>query len=374
MLSDPLSMSIPLQDGRPKKPVYPQRKLLVPSPEHPDDYVLEIDYSNASEITRCARAAENVLVHAREANRPESATGFGDLFHRCEALRLEHGLDATIEVEDVLPLGGTMKRMVSIPDRQRELVAEYFLYNPPRPDDHRTAARMVDVLDEYNRRYKDDGWTNKVYKDETRMYVEVPFKIGLTTIAVNAPLPYPRQLVIKDSHDDTDRNAWPVVRNIHVIYTGKIDLVMHDSNLLWVTDHKTSSRGGDEFWSAFNLSLQTRGYAYAAQKVTGHKIAGLIVNALIIRPLTKTGKGTEFDRRSFFYSEDSYTEFEWNMKALVTDFVAMLVRGYFPQYARSFKSPCQGCGYHENCRLPVSQRAADLASDLYRDVTWNPMH
>jgi hypothetical protein len=165
------------------------------------------------------------------------------------------------------------------------------------------------------------------------------------------------------------------VRNIHVFYTGRIDLIFHTNGYYWVMDHKTSSMGGDEFESAFRLSLQTRGYTWAARKLTGLPISGLYMNALVIRKPTKVlENNTLLDRHPYFYNEDSLQEWEDNMQAVVSDFVAMLQRGYFPQYARSFKSPCAWCSYSENCALPRHQRQADLMSTLYRDVTWNPVH
>jgi hypothetical protein len=360
LLLDPLSTSIPLSDALPSKPdpSLPKRKLLTPSPDHPDDYILEIDYSNISEFINCPRRAENKIIYGREANKPNSATEFGDLFHRCESLRLEHGWTPEVKT------------------RQYELVADHFITHRPAINDHRTSARMIDTLDMYNKRWENDGWPQKVYFDGTRKFVEVPFKVALCTIPVDGRLPYPRHLLLSSVRPDiADVGVDEVaVRNIHVLYCGKIDVVLHDSNLFWIVDHKTSSRGGDQFVKAFNLSLQTRGYCWAAQKVTGLIFAGLIINALIIRPLTKTGKGTDLDRHTYFYDADRVNEFQNDITYTMVDFVNSLKRGFFPQHGLSFISPCEMCDYEQNCRLPLDQRATDLRSDIYRDVTWNPMH
>lgn len=359
---DPLSISIPLSSPRPERPIHPTRKLLQPSTEHPDDYVLELDYSSLSKFISCPRSAENYLLRSRESVRDSSATQFGKLFHSCEELRLLHGWSDSTKVA------------------QHELIAEHFLHNPPIPGDHRTADRMVDLLQKYNERYINDGWPQRTFHEgRTEPFVEVPFKVQLCTIPVNADVPYfPGVLVVGKTHPKDGiwlDEAGPLpVRNLHIFYTGRIDAVLHDSNLLWVVDHKTSSRGGREFEEAFRLSLQTRGYVWAAQKLLGLPIAGLIMNAVVIRPLTKTGTGTEFNRHSYLYSQASLDEWENNVKAIVSDFVACLLRGYFPQYAQSFKSPCSMCDYAENCALPPEQRSDDLASELFRDVTWNPVH
>lgn len=234
---------------------------------------------------------------------------------------------------------------------------------------------MISVLNLYNERYCADMWPQNVLKikDENgeSPFVERSFKIPLCTIEVNGNIPYWYNQLCSDIVEDYPAGNFHC-RSIHIFFTGRIDAILTQSNLLWVVDHKTSSRGGSEFEQAFRLSLQTRGYCWAAQKLTNLSIAGLIMNAVIVRPLTKSGTGTELDRKTYVYSSDSLDEWEENIKAHVSDLVHCLVHGYWPQVALSFKSPCAMCNYQDNCTLPRSQRALDLASPLYRDVTWSP--
>jgi hypothetical protein len=250
---------------------------------------------------------------------------------------------------------------------------EHFLRYPVGAGEYRTGDRMLDVLKLYNERYKDDRWPESVLQVEGEPFVERAFKVPLCTVPVNTMLLYSRETLIRDCNELIDRNLRPEVRNIHVVFTGRIDAVLTIGNAFWVIDHKTSSRGGKEFQEAFFLSAQTRGYTWAAQQLLGAPVAGLMMNAVVVRPLTKTGTGTEFDRHTYHYTPDGLEEWKENMEATMTDFISCLVRGFFPQAARSFKSPCAGCDYQDNCRLPRSQRSADLASDLFRDCTWNPI-
>lgn len=347
------------------KVVKPTRHLLQPSPTHPDDYILELDYSSISEFLRCARAGENKLVHSREGSRDTTATSFGRLFHKCEELRLRHGLSADIV------------------SRQRELISLHFQSEPVGPLEYRNAPRMIEVLDKYNSLYASDGWPENIITHEGEKFIERPFKIELCSIPVEGTLAYsPDKLTTTPGikywvTGEEPNKPRTKVRNLHILLTGRIDAILSNSNLLWVVDHKTSSRGGAEQIDAFHLSLQTRGYAWAATKL-GVPVAGLLMNSVVVKPYPKTEKAktppTEFSRHPYFYSSDSLAEYEDNIRAHVSDFVANLVRGYFPQNSRSFISPCNRCEYSENCRLPRSQRAADLATDLYRDVTWSPIH
>lgn len=344
---DPLAVSIPI--AQPVSPLNdaPIRKLLKPSPTHPDDYILELDYSTLSNFLECPRKFENYAIRSREADRDGSAVSFGGLFHKLEESRLR-GFPFSV---------------------QQEMIESHFIHFPPPVNDHRTGDRMLSVWKTYRSRYDTDGWIEKIYTDSDGPFVERPFRVELCTILVNAVLPYDEPILT--SHSFESRNLR--IRNLHIFYIGRIDVILTDGDLLWIVDHKTSSRGGREFEEAFRLSLQTRGYATSGQKITGRTVSGLIMNAVVIRPLTKTGTGTEFNRTTYFYQPDSLAEWEECTKAHISDIVASLLRGFFPQTARSFKSPCSGCDYSENCSLPKNQRGADLASELYRDVKWSPM-
>lgn len=351
---DPLSFSLPQHVHCAPEEILPTRKLLQPSPTHPDDYILELDYSSISKFLECPRSYENYAIYSREADRDNAATLFGKLFHSCEELRLRAGWSDAVR------------------SAQHELVATHFLHHPAAPGDHRTGDRMVDILAKYNKLYAGDGWPDRVLHHSDDLMVERPFKIPLCTMEVNTELPYNPYDLVANWSTGYDK---PVlhVSSLHILLTGRIDVILRDSNFNFVVDHKTSSRGGREFEEAFYLSLQTRGYTWAAKQL-GIPVAGLIMNAVVIRPPTKTGTATEFNRHTYFYSEDSLNEYEEEIKDIVSDLVHNLVRGRWPQTARSFKSPCAGCDYQDNCRLPRHQRSADLQSDIYRNVTWSPIN
>jgi hypothetical protein len=353
---DPLSLSVPLATPQGDREPLPVRKLLYPSPEHLDDYIMELDYSSLSKFMECPRQFENYAIRGREANRDRSATDFGKLFHTLEEQRRRETFSPEVRA------------------KQLATIEEHFLHHPVPVGDHRTSDRMVQVTDLYYQKFAKDGLEKKVFHDADGPFIERPYKIELATVEVNAELPYEAEDLTNDDIAIERAGRRFYIRNLHILATGRIDLVVEEAGMLWVLDDKTTSRGGKQFAGWFRLSNQTRGYCWAVQKITNRPVAGCIVNAEIVRPLTKSGVGTEFDRLTYFYSEDLISEWEDNAKATVQDIVSSLVRGYFPQYARSFISPCDNCDYNDNCPLPKSQRAADLASDLYRDVTWSPMH
>ncbi len=351
---DPLNISIPLasptEPQSQKAPVGPRKYLLKPT-EVPGEYIWETDYSGMSDFMKCPRSAENKHVYGRELAKDQSALSFGRLFHKLTEAKDKAGL-----TPETLTF-------------QREYSARHFMEFPCGPTDHRNFDMMQSVIKLYNERWQNNGWKEKVFMFEGEPFIERPFKVELCTIPVNDILPYRAYLLLEDGrpHEIFE------VKCIHVHYIGRIDLVLEEAGNLWVVDRKTSSRGGSEFEEAFRLSLQTRGYAWAVWQITGRRPLGCILDAAVVRKPTKTGKNTELNQKPYFYSEESLLEFKDNMQAHVADFIGCLVRGFFPQSAQSFKSPCAGCDFAENCALPLSQRAADLSSDIYRDVTWNPL-
>ena len=349
---DPLSINIDTAPLSAPRPVGSRRYLLKPSPEHPDDYILELDYSSMSKFMECPRQFENYAIHGREADRDSVATSFGRLFHECEDVRLQFGW--TPEVEQ----------------RQAELIMKHYLTYPVGAGEYRTGERMHHLLKTYKDHWGADGWPQNLMRVEGEPVLERAYKIPLTTIPVESEVPYSRHELVEE---DGDPQIHLPIRYIHVVSTGRIDAIIRDLNRWWVVDHKTSSRGGKEFYDYFHLSNQTRGYAWAGQRLTGEEVAGLQLNAVIVRAFTPSGKPYEFDRPKYEYSQDSLAEWEQNAISICSDIVHCLVRGYFPQTSRSFKSPCVGCDYADNCRMNPRYRPSDLSSSIYRDVTWNPI-
>lgn len=365
-LLDPLSfdLSTVLSDAQTPaltKPL-PKKYLLVPDPSSPDSYFLELDNSALELFTVCQRKAQNKLILGREADRPVSALAFGTLFHKLEELRLRHGLSAAVEQE------------------QEGLIREYEISNPAGPGDHRTAARMRSVLQKYNALYSADQWPENIVETAEGKLVERSFKIPLTTIEVNDYLPYRRSLLVDEGGPlviPDGRTSFPV-SSLHILWTGRIDAVLRQGPYTFVADHKTCSEGGEGFESWFRLAHQTVGYTWATQKILGRRVNGCIINQALIRPEAKTARATkpreEFNRLPYFYEPYRIEEWEESCRYIVSDFVASLIRGVFPLSGpKSFRSPCSSCDYHDNCQLAPAQRPFDLASALYRDVTWNPI-
>lgn len=360
MLHDPLSVSIDttleVSPASPLAPPKPRKRLLKPT-ERPGEYILELDYSYfIAPFMLCRKKAENAAVFGRKSTSFPAALNWGSCFHLVEELRLRHGhTDAVWQA-------------------QQELIAKYFLEHPVPADEYRNAGMMLELYAAYRQLYQYDGWPEAVYEGPMGRCIETPFKSPVCTIQLfGGTIPYAQQTLVEGC-DDGPLLPLTNVQAIHCVLLGKIDTVLNSPRGLVVVDHKTTSRGGPEWESAFGLSLQTRGYCYAAKKL-GIPVVGAMMNGVICRRPTKTGKGVEFIRPpTFFYSADSLDEYETNLRTYCEDFVHCLTTGVFPQAASSFKSPCPSCEYHSNCRLSRDQRPFDLGTPLYADITFDPTH
>lgn len=353
---DPLSVSIPLPSGRPTI-IQPARRIFQRI-ESTNSFILELDNTARDYFTTCPRSAENYLIHSRQSSRTATALSFGGLFHKCEELRLRHGLSP----ETVAA--------------QHALVHEHFILNPVPPDEYRNEARMIEVLKLYNEFYHHDQWPRQVIRDSLgEPFVERGFKLELCSFDINHDIPYPPRLLIAGEENNPDPAFH--IDSLHVYATGIIDVAIEEARYVFNVDHKTSKEGGESWANAFANSAQTVGYVWGLQKILQRQVHGIIMNGVIVREPAKTARATtprtEFRRVTHFYRPDMVEEWERNTKAITEDFVNCLTRGYFPQVPRSFLSPCSYCQYRENCLLPPEQRLGDLASDLFQNVTWNPL-
>ena len=368
MTTDPLDFNIDFGIGagptsqtftkRPSKPshVYPPRRLLTQIPST-DEYVLHIDNSSLERFTTCARAAEYYLVYSKETAHLRAALGFGKAIHSALELRgLVEG-DSSPEV------------LAAIEQRQIEVIINHFENHFVPDTEFRTCERAIQVIQKYNKQYGHELFTFE--RDANgNPYVEVPFTIPLGDLAVASEIPYPKRQLVVDATEDTNFT----ISVLHIVWTGRIDALIRQDGQLWVMDHKTSSIMGQGFFDDFHLNNATLGYCWAAQKIVGEPVVGLLMNAIGVRAPSKTGNMNQFERQRYLYTPDRISEWELNTQALVADFVSNLIRGYFPMETKWCIGKYGKCEYWDTCTLPKHQRTMDLFGSSYQDVTWSPLN
>src|SRR5258705_6854109 len=121
-----IELSIDLPPAAPPAPKGPLRPLLTPLPQ-PGHYLLVIDNSAMEVFTKCPTAALYYLVHRREAHARNAALTFGGALHEgIESLLLDKS-----------------------EQEQDSAIVQYFAENPTAPDEYRTVALPLQVLQHY---------------------------------------------------------------------------------------------------------------------------------------------------------------------------------------------------------------------------------
>jgi len=316
------------------------------------EWEFHIDNSTLERFMACPQSAENYILKRRDAP-PSSALVFGGAIHDAMEVYYKNPFDPTIH------------------QQAREAFIESYNERPPARPDWRTADHGLLVLDRYFKHYEQDELAHNILVHNDEPLVERSFTIELGTIEVNADIPgYTRGDLLGSDCENPDAPAR--IRTLHVFYTGKVDLANVKSGQLWVTDHKTTTVLGDNFWAQFEMSSQTIGYCWAFKQITGQIPVGAQINCWALRKPTPTGKPVRFERQSFFYRPDKIDEWEHDTMCLVADFTSHAVRGYFPHARLWCLNKYGKCKYFEVCAAPKSSRANVLATSQFSNVTWDP--
>lgn len=168
----------------------------------------------------------------------------------------------------------------NLPDSNRDLALLAAIEAMSKADfeeiegEFRTRERCILMLAEYADYYgwleKTQGWNLKVILSET-------------------------------GFDTVDENGLP--------WGGKIDLAVEWRNQLWILDHKTTSRFGGDYYDQYVPDTQTCGYAKYAGILAGRKVAGVIMNVIVVHKIKKP-PAEQFHRKAFDYPDFYYREWE----------------------------------------------------------------
>lgn len=341
----------------PPSPSGSRRPLLTPLPDLPNEYLLVIDNSSMEKFTTCPRSAYHYMVMGREAHARNAALTFGGAIHA--------GLESLL-------LGQSE-------ELQNHAILHHFAKNPAPPDEYRTVDTALDVLRHYRQRatYPDYAWA--ILSDSSGPLVERAFELPIGVFDVDAPIRFMQD------------GAWTTVHasRIHVAWSGRMDLlaICGEPMIPRVCDHKTTSISGDQVIQDFQLSSQTLGYCWAANEIwPEHKIRGVCINFIHLKKPAKglglldSGPRGGPPALSFFRSYFEYDEWRlswWKEQALIAieDFIHKLTTSHFNAVSKWCFGKYGKCQYHDICTTSgydIQERL--LLSDMFRDVTWNPVH
>lgn len=330
----------------------------------PGVFSMQIDNSSMEVFTTCDRAAEYKLLYAREAG-SHSALRYGSAIHE----GLEFWYKSNRDPHDDTLWEGMV-----------EAASQPFADAPTQLGDWRNLDRCVDTLSKYRAKYPTEPF--EILEVNGIKQVELPFSLPMGVIELSGePTSYTFEQIV-------DPTTWPdtwepmskvAIKELHVYWTGKMDVAINMDNKLWIMDHKTSSIAGSSkkpnpnYFKEFELSQQTIGYAWAGQQIYGEEVAGLLVNVLVGRRPTKTGIPTDFIRQRLYYRQDQISEWRTDVLTLISDFASNLERSFFPRKTKWCVGKYGTCPYFDVCTMPDAQRLPMLLSDYFVNTTWSPL-
>jgi hypothetical protein len=259
-------------------------------------------------------------------------------------------------------------------DSQIALMEDLFTSNPCQTEGYRNFANAVKVICAYNR----DKTANQPYRIKRHPQTLVP----MVEMAFAC--------LLKDK-----------IRGFSISYCGRIDLVVEETNGLFVVDHKTTSMLGPQFWDSIAVDAQPRGYCWALKECIGEEPIGYIINAIGVResvdsvlfdrasgemllPPKSKAKPIEFARQRFYTKTPQGQLDEWyrNLLSQIDVFLYYYTKSYglrvqasddFPTHRRHCIQKYGKCQFYDVCSLPEPQRETALTSNAFRDVEWSPL-
>ena len=300
-----------------------------------------IDNTAMSAYMACPREyALGMILHRRKAEGGSAALTFGKAWHKALELHYKIGSSTTVEARrNAVQLGVQM----------------HWGDGHESVDDYRTLQRVF--LD---------------YEAYIKEWGEPSLESGKTVGWPTAPLIE----MATNAQGEGLLHPW----------AGKIDRVIELNGLLYIEDHKTTSRLDKNYFKQFELSNQMKGYTYLGrQLLPGRKIAGVRIN--LSHVLTNK---TAFHRELFTYTDADIAEWVGQMnlwfKRLGKDvelYLELLEQGWdsvsaimaiFPAHfgdngcSRKFGM----CQYHEVCSVSPALRGRMLEAN-FEERPWNPL-
>jgi hypothetical protein len=304
-----------------------------------DGDTLFIDNSSLEHFTTCPRQALYSLVRRLKPAGERTALNFGGIIHKILEARYRACTALHAQTPDVT--------QVMLATAQRE----FDKWSPPE-DDYRNFSCAVELIRRYEEQYPFEQFEVVRGLDGSPM-IEVPFAIPLGEI-------------------DLKEEG----KKIKIVWTGRIDMayISENGGGLYVMDHKTTSVMGPSYFSAFTISHQMYGYAWAVEQLTGKSVTAVVINALGVRKPTRTGNAFEFKRDVIPVQRGLLDEWKRDCLYIVADFVEMCRRGYLPKHTAWCVGKFGECPFRKVCTLADDdQREVMLSSGEYVKNDWSPL-
>lgn len=310
---------------------------------------VEINYSSLNIIMQCLRKAHYALDRNIGPKSENPATLFGSAIHEAmevfySAPREERILPPDYKKNfELLAFGG------EVADSDKFLLyrtAKAFLKRAEPlsslvPEDKRSLLNGLWILGHYFDAYLTDPYT--VYSDESGPLIE--------------------RLLSKEIHSEP---------GLKITVFGTIDVVLENiaNKQILVTDHKTSSVVGNDFYNRLKPNHQYSCYVWLAQEMLGLTTDKFMINCLQVKPKPKTARGTPptFPRQITTRTPEDIKDFKDAVVHHVKSFLKCKETGVWPIGTVEACTAYGGCTFLQICSSPNSIKENIISAEYLQGV------
>jgi hypothetical protein len=320
-----------------KKPKPPKRMLETSTDPDSGKLTVSINSSSLDLLQTCLRKADYILNQKLISNEESAALAFGTSVHKAlehwyslpqDQRLLPKGLE---EKAELLSYGHDLHTPAehgALEAIRQFVLARYDVLKGVDENDKRSLLNGTRILKSYFRRYADDGL--EVARDEHGPVIERQVEFVMS----ESP-----SLVIK--------------------YFGTIDVVLKNTHtgVNLITDHKTTSALGQEFYNRCKPNPQYTGYVWAAREALGIDSGLFMINGIQV---AKTKH--EFARQITSRDEEDFMELSQSVHEVVSRWLNAVKLDSFPM---SSPNPCAaygGCQFLKVCEVPSALKPSVISA------------
>lgn len=295
------------------------------------------------ELLRCPRLFLNVFLRRRVLASAKAGRNFGSTLHIGWATR--YSLLGPKRV-DPLTEGAIRSAMYG-----------WLEANPQPIEDFRNYAHACNVMGVYNQHYQDEPFEVVANPSDGKMIVEKPFAL-----------------------------PFGLVDGIPIIYIGKIDIGIRNTEGVWSFDHKSAFQFGRTFEAQMQQDGGQLGYTWALKNILGPdvKVNGYIIDAVRIRRPRKEDRysdsggppvdASDLLRIPYHVSDDALAEWQDDTTELIRSIFHYCRTDKFPRHRWHCTNKYGTCDMYDVCSLPRGARENALYGNMYEPNTWSPLN
>lgn len=270
-----------------------------------------------------------------------------------------------------LGFGGALHEGLAAWYRTHDRAAALLAINESWPvsvpiDDWRTKEKCLSTMVEYMRTYPDE--TFQVVGAPESPLVEVTFShdTGMVMPCACGWECTPPQ--VRTSDDEPHPQSLPFCPECNaptepIEYGGIFDALVEAAGVVYVLEHKTTSQLGSYYFDQFKPNNQVTGYVWAAERLSGYRVGGAIVNAIGIYKASST----RFERQITSRSPENIAEWLRNVYEVCKMIRTCERIGHWPMFTPSCTMYGK-CEYHDVHVVGTEkERLRLLEQDYVRD-------